>query len=244
MAARQFCCFGILACIAAVTPPDSASAFTTRITIAPPSFATAAAAWSEGHRQTVIASKKYLQSTTNNVDGFLMMDNPPSSSPLSNYSRRSIFSTSLLLASITTILTSSSPLLAFAAAETTNTDSLIADLNTSLERISTIPPLLEAAQWDKVRTILKTPPVVDLWNLGDSKNTLAKIALSTGNMEIMEYKDELSISLQMTDQYSYDNNFIYYQPGNGKVKTKEPLDMANKAIVQLKEAVEFVKSNI
>ncbi|KAL3769955.1 hypothetical protein ACHAW5_010029 [Stephanodiscus triporus] len=28
----------------------------------------------------------------------------------------------------------------------------------------------------------------------------------------MEMKDELAISLQMTDQYSYDNNFIYYQP--------------------------------
>ena len=235
---RPFYCYGILACIVAVAPPDSASAFTT-ITVAPPSFAAAAALY-EGHRQTVIASKKYSQSTTNNdVDVFLMMDDPSSSSPLSSHSRRSILSSSLL-ASIATILTTSSQI-AFAAE--TNTDSLIADLDTSFERISTIPPLLEAAQWDKVRTILKTPPVVDLWNLGDSKNTLAKIALSTGNMEIMEYKDELSISLQMTDQYSYDNNFIYYQPGNGKVKTKEPLDMANKAIVQLKEAVEYVKSN-
>jgi len=51
-------------------------------------------------------------------------------------------------------------------------------------------------------------------------------------------KDELAISLQMCDQYSYDNNFIYYQPGNGKIKTKEPMEMANKAIVQLKEAVD------
>lgn len=237
---RPFYCFGILACIVAVAPPDSASAFTT-IKIAPPPSFTAAALY-EGHRQTVIASKKYSQSTTNNDDDvFLMMDDP-SSSPLSSHSRRSILSSSLL-ASITTILTTSSSQQIAAFAAETNTDSLIADLDTSLERISTIPPLLEAAQWDKVRTILKTPPVVDLWNLGDSKNTLAKIALSTGNMEIMEYKDELSISLQMTDQYSYDNNFIYYQPGNGKVKTKEPLDMAKKAIVQLKEAVEFVKSN-
>ena len=238
---RPFC-YSILACIAAVAPPDSASAFTI-ITIAPPpSFAAAAAALYEGHRQTVIASKKYSQPTTNNdVDVYLMMDDP-SSSPLSSHSRRSILSSSLL-ASVTAILTTSSSQQIAAFAAETNTDSLIADLDTSLERISTIPPLLEAAQWDKVRTILKTPPVVDLWNLGDSKNTLAKIALSTGNMEIMEYKDELSISLQMTDQYSYDNNFIYYQPGNGKVKTKEPLDMANKAIVQLKEAVEYVKSN-
>lgn len=32
-------------------------------------------------------------------------------------------------------------------------------------------------------------------------------------MELLELKDELAISLQMTDQYSYDNVFIYYQPG-------------------------------
>ena len=57
----------------------------------------------------------------------------------------------------------------------------------------------------------------------------------------MEIKDELAVSLQMTDQYSYDNVFIYYQPGNGKVKTKEPLEMANQAIGQLKEALSVVE---
>ena len=56
----------------------------------------------------------------------------------------------------------------------------------------------------------------------------------------MELKDELSISLQMTDQYSYDNVFIYYQPGNGKVKVKEPLEMAEKAIGELKMAIDMV----
>lgn len=59
-------------------------------------------------------------------------------------------------------------------------------------------------------------------------------------MDLMELKDELSISLQMTDQYSYDNVFIYYQPGNGKVKVKEPLEMVNKAIGELKEAIDVV----
>ncbi len=99
------------------------------------------------------------------------------------------------------------------AATTAIRESLIADLDTSLERISTIPPLLESAQWDKVRTVLKTPPVNQLWNLGDAQNTLARLAKETGEMEMMDMKDELAISLQMTDQYSYDNNFIYYQPG-------------------------------
>ena len=64
------------------------------------------------------------------------------------------------------------------------------------------------------------------------------MAKETGEFELMEMKDELAISLQMCDQYSYDNNFIYYQPGNGKIKTKEPMEMANKAISQLKEAVD------
>jgi hypothetical protein len=31
--------------------------------------------------------------------------------------------------------------------------------------------------------------------------------------------------------------------GNGKVKTKEPLEMANKAIVQLKEALEMASQS-
>ena len=70
-----------------------------------------------------------------------------------------------------------------------------------------------------------------------------KLATETGEFELVEIKDELAISLQMTDQYSYDNVFIYYQPGNGKVKTKEPLQMANKAISQLKEALDVVNSS-
>eukprot|EP00579_Thalassiosira_antarctica_P000214 CAMPEP_0201867560 /NCGR_PEP_ID=MMETSP0902-20130614/1746_1 /ASSEMBLY_ACC=CAM_ASM_000551 /TAXON_ID=420261 /ORGANISM="Thalassiosira antarctica, Strain CCMP982" /LENGTH=209 /DNA_ID=CAMNT_0048392735 /DNA_START=33 /DNA_END=662 /DNA_ORIENTATION=+ len=130
---------------------------------------------------------------------------------------------------------------AFAAASPK--DSLIADLNDSLSKITAIPSLVESAEWDKVRTVLKTPPVNQLWNLGESQNTLVKLAKETGDFEIMEMKDELAISLQMTDQYSYDNNFIYYQPGNGKIKTKEPLQMANKAISQLKEVLDAVNSS-
>ena len=32
----------------------------------------------------------------------------------------------------------------------------------------------------------------------------------------------MASALQLADQYTYDNNFIYFQPGNGKVKIKEP----------------------
>ena len=104
---------------------------------------------------------------------------------------------------------------AYAAADSLK-DALIADLQTSLTKIETIPSLVDSAEWDKIRTVLKTTPVVELWNLGESKNTLVKLAKETGEFDLMEMKDELAISLQMCDQYSYDNNFIYYQPGKYK----------------------------
>ncbi|KAL3783379.1 hypothetical protein HJC23_013424 [Cyclotella cryptica] len=153
-------------------------------------------------------------------------------------SRRSFLST-IATASITCAFTA--PVQPARAAATK--EELIADLTTSLQKISTIPSLLESAEWDKARTILKTPPVNSLWNLGESQNTLVKLAKETGDFDLLEIKEELAISLQMTDQYSYDNVFIYYQPGNGKVKTKEPLEMANKAIAQLKQVLDIVNAN-
>lgn len=163
-----------------------------------------------------------------------------SSSESSSSSRRSFLSKIITSSSSATLLITSLPTTAHAAS---SKEELLSDLTTSLTKISSIPPLLESAEWDKVRTILKTPPVNQLWNLGESQNTLVKLAKETGNFDLMEVKDELAISLQMTDQYSYDNVFIYYQPGNGKVKTKEPLEMANKAIVQLKEALEMASQS-
>ena len=135
----------------------------------------------------------------------------------------------------TAVLTQSQP--AFAAS---TKDALIADLNESYAKLVTIPDLLQQQEWDKVRTILKTPPIVQLWNLGDSKNTLVQLAKETGDFELLEAKDELSISLQMCDQYTYDNVFVYFQPGSGKVKIKEPVEMAEKAKSQLKEVLDFV----
>lgn len=154
-------------------------------------------------------------------------------------SRRTFMSTmaSSSIAAATAIATPIQP--AFAE----DKESLVADLSDSLTKIQTIPSLVESLEWDKIRTVLKTPPVNQLWNLGESKNTLTKLAKETGDFDLMEMKDELAISLQMTDQYSYDNNFIYYQPGNGKIKTKEPMEMANKAIIQLKEALDVAKKS-
>ena len=154
-------------------------------------------------------------------------------------SRRS-FLTSIGTAAVmsASIASTFSPAPVYAAGSTK--DSLVADLNDAYEKLSTVPDLLRNSEWDKVRTILKTPPIVQLWNLGDSKNTLVTLAKETGDFELLEMKDELSISLQMCDQYTYDNVFVYFQPGNGKVKVKEPVDMAEKGQSQLKEVIDFV----
>ncbi|KAL7527263.1 hypothetical protein ACHAWF_002110 [Thalassiosira exigua] len=147
--------------------------------------------------------------------------------------RRSFVASIAAATSLATIL----PVTAAHAVE--SEESLVKDLGESLSKIETIPSLLENAEWDKVRTVLKTPPVNQLWNLGESQNTLVKLAKETGEFDLVEIKDELAISLQMTDQYSYDNVFIYYQPGNGKLHVKEPKEMANKAISQLKDALDI-----
>ena len=129
---------------------------------------------------------------------------------LSSSSRRSILSKILLTAAASTTLL---PTQSARAATSPTTAALITDLQTSLTKISALPTQLEQSNWDAARTILKTPPVNQLWNLGESSNTIVKLAKETGEFELLELKDDLAISLQMCDQYSYDNVFIYYQPG-------------------------------
>ena len=119
--------------------------------------------------------------------------------------------------------------------------SLISELESSKEKLATVPDLLQAQKWDEARTVLKTPPVNYLWNMGDKSNTLMKLAKETDNFELIELKDELFLSIQMCDQFTYDNVFVYFQPGNGKVKVKEPVDLAVKANSQLEEAIRMAK---
>jgi hypothetical protein len=104
-----------------------------------------------------------------------------------------------------------SPLVA-SASQSVKAD-MIAELQTSRDKLAPIPQLLEEKEWEKVRNILKTPPVNKLWNLGESQNTLFNLAKDSGDIELLELKDELSLSLQMCDQFTYDNAFVYYQPG-------------------------------
>jgi len=128
-----------------------------------------------------------------------------------------------------------------AAADDT-VESMINELEVSRQKLKPIPAMIQAENWEGVRQILKTPPVNNLWNMGDAKNTILKIAKATDEFGLVDVKDELSISLQMCDQLVYDNVFVYFQPGNGKVKVKEPADLAMKAIAQLGEAIEMAKS--
>lgn len=93
-----------------------------------------------------------------------------------------------------------------------NIDGLVEELEASQSKLKEIPSLLQEQEWDKVRTILKTPPVNKLWNLGDSQNVILKLAKETGNVEWFELKDDLAYNLQMCDQLTYDNVFVYFQP--------------------------------
>jgi len=116
---------------------------------------------------------------------------------------------------------------------------LVEELKTDMARLGPIPELLEEKEWDKVRSILKVPPVNKLWNLGDSQNIVMQLARDTGNVDLFELKDEIALSLQMCDQLTYDNAFVYFQPGNGKYKIREPQELARKAVAQIQQAIDM-----
>jgi len=121
------------------------------------------------------------------------------------------------------------------------TSTLVEELQESKTKLTGIPNLLQGQEWDKVRNILKTPPVNKLWNLGDSQNTVLQLARELGDPELFELKDELSYQLQICDQLTYDNVFIYYQPGSGKINIKAPTDAANNAMKYLDQILEATK---
>jgi hypothetical protein len=98
---------------------------------------------------------------------------------------------------------------------------------------------------------------VYLWNLGDSKNTLRKLADLRDDVELFELADDVGGALQLADQYTCahalhpfaactsltaaipphtadDNVFIKFQPGSGKVLIKEPKSQLKLASDKLK----------
>jgi hypothetical protein len=159
------------------------------------------------------------------------------SSSSSQLSRREIFgaaTSAIATGGISAgVVLAGAPQLAFAEDLATLKD----ELTQSKSKLKEIPDLLQNEEWDKVRNILKTPPVNKLWNLGDSQNTVLKLAKESGDVELFELKEELSYNLQICDQLTYDNVFVYFQPGSGKVKIKEPTDAAKSAINYLDQVI-------
>lgn len=147
-------------------------------------------------------------------------------------SQRRLFA-SLVIGSMSTALLSFPE----ATEATSVVNNYVQELERSKTKLQPIPGLLQEQKWDDVRTILKTPPVNYLWNLGDSSNTVLKLAKETGNVDLFELKEDLAYNLQMCDQLTYDNVFVYFQPGNGKIKIKEPTDFINKAMKQLDDII-------
>ena len=134
------------------------------------------------------------------------------------------------------LATSSLPQPAHAAAA--KEAELLAELKAVRTALEPLPALLEEEKWDAVRSVLKVPPVGNLWNLGDSKNTIRKLADLRDDVELFELADDVAGALQLADQYTYDNNFIYFQPGNGKVKIKEPKQQVQIASKKLGELLQ------
>ena len=58
---------------------------------------------------------------------------------------------------------------------------------------------------------------------------------------LTKLKDDLAYSLQMCDQLTYDNVFVYFQPGSGKINIKEPVEFAEKAARQIATAIDESK---
>eukprot|EP00427_Karlodinium_veneficum_P011995 CAMPEP_0169079164 /NCGR_PEP_ID=MMETSP1015-20121227/9799_1 /TAXON_ID=342587 /ORGANISM="Karlodinium micrum, Strain CCMP2283" /LENGTH=192 /DNA_ID=CAMNT_0009138803 /DNA_START=136 /DNA_END=714 /DNA_ORIENTATION=+ len=114
---------------------------------------------------------------------------------------------------------------------------LVEELKSVQALLEPLPAMLDQEKWDAVRTVLKNPPVGNLWNLGESKNTLRLLGDAREDIDMIESADELSNALQMADQYTYDNNFIYFQPGNGKINIKAPKDMIAEAQKRLNDAL-------
>ena len=54
-------------------------------------------------------------------------------------------------------------------------------------------------------------------------------------------KDDLAYDLQLCDQLTYDNSFVYFQPGAGKLNIKEPQELSKKAMKQIQQAIDLIK---
>lgn len=127
-----------------------------------------------------------------------------------------------------------------AAVSAESNDELIALLRQDRELLDPLPKMLKEQKWDNVRSVLKTPPVSYLWNLGLEKNTLKKLGDNLGEIQVLELMDEIASDLQVADEISYSNNYVYGQPGEGKVKVQEPIEYMKMAMSKLDEVLKIV----
>lgn len=91
---------------------------------------------------------------------------------ISQQSRRAMLAQTAAMLTTTKIIRSPPPAYAVDV-------SFLEDLKASKAKLEPIPDLLELQEWDKVRSILKVPPVNRLWNLGDVRNAHAAEVKST-----------------------------------------------------------------
>jgi hypothetical protein len=75
--------------------------------------------------------------------------------------------------------------------------------------------------------------------IAKSQNVVLQLAKETGNIDLFELKEELSYNLQMCDQLTYNNAFVYFQPGSGKFNINEPKQLAIAAMRQIQEAIDL-----
>ena len=156
---------------------------------------------------------------------------PPLADSAGAISRRSILAAPFIVAPI--LLPSAAH-----AADAAKEAALLDELKAIRKALEPLPALLDEEKWDNVRSVLKVPPTANLWNLGESKNTLRKLAELREEFEIFELADDVAGALQLADQFTYDNTFIYTQPGNGKVKIKEPKQQVQLASQKLGEVLD------
>ena len=106
----------------------------------------------------------------------------------------------------------------------------IKEIRTALDT-KVIGALLDEEKWDNVRSIWKVTPVNYAWEQSQNKkNPLRKLADLRDDIELLETAEEVAAAIQLADQYCYSNTFIYTQPGNGKVKIKEPKQQVKIAV--------------
>lgn len=84
-----------------------------------------------------------------------------------------------------------------AQAATGKVEEALEEMRVSKEKLQAIPELLEEKEWDKVRTILKLPPVNKLWNLGDVRPYL------TFDVVSMKLQYDLTISSSLSKVTKY-----------------------------------------